>query len=56
MSFPLTKTFPESGISNPQITCKRVDLPDPDAPISPRLSPSSILKDKFSKTFKGVLF
>src|SRR5882724_10064668 len=38
---PLTTTSPLSGRSNPAITISKVDLPEPDGPISPIASPGA---------------
>src|SRR5215475_11002492 len=38
---PLTTTSPLSGRSSPAITISRVDLPEPDGPISPIASPEA---------------
>ena len=37
--FPINKTFPESGLSNPQLIFKIVDFPEPFLPIIPTLFP-----------------
>ena len=48
--FPKILIFPFDGISNREIRCKKVDLPDPDGPIIATRSPSLILMLKLSKS------
>jgi hypothetical protein len=38
---PLTTTSPLSGRSNPAITMRSVDFPEPDGPIRPIVSPDA---------------
>jgi len=41
--------FPLSGFINPAITLARVDLPPPDSPQIPIISPDRTLKETFFK-------
>ena len=38
------KTWPSSGFSSRPATCSRVDLPEPDGPIRPVISPGAQLE------------
>ena len=51
--FPKILIFPFDGISNSEIKCKNVDLPDPDGPIMATTFPVSILRFIL---FKTVIF
>ena len=42
--FPKILIFPFDGVSNRDIKCKKVDLPDPDGPIMATTFPVSILR------------
>ncbi len=48
--FPKILIFPFDGLSNRDIKCKKVDLPDPDGPIMATTFPVSILRFIFFKT------
>ena len=49
--FLVVSIFPESADNNLLIIFKRVDLPLPENPATPRVSPSSTEKLMLSKTF-----
>ena len=41
---PATVMTPDVGLRNPRISCARVDLPAPEGPITPSISPGSIVR------------
>src|SRR6185312_2435730 len=49
-SWPATTTVPVSGMSNPPATCRRVDLPAPEGPVTTTNSPASSVKSKSTST------
>ena len=49
-SWPATETVPVSGASSPPATCRRVDLPAPDGPVTTTNSPASKVKSKSTST------
>ncbi len=44
---PSTVTVPEFGRSSPAIAMSKVDLPEPDGPVSPTASPRAMVKETF---------
>ena len=56
ISSPSTKTFPDVGTSSALIVRIKVDLPAPEKPIIPYISPSSIVRLTFSSAFTSHSF
>ena len=50
---PRHVAWPEEGDTNPAMIRSRVDLPDPERPSRPTISPARIVRSTFSSTMRS---